>query len=178
MSMTGRQWALTIVGMLVIIPVAQYLGRSLGEARNALDLESSVLEPDFSQTRVIVSHQAADGVSEADFDQHFLTNLESWVVERTLANAEKYFDSALVPENLRKVSGESIYVDQYGHRLAVVRIRIGGTNPNATIFGVLGDELIRIGCFDRSGANVAIMDGPCSEKIEEIFGDPLETANG
>ena len=170
--MTGKQWALTIVGMLVVIPVAQLLGKSLAEAQNARDASQVIPKPAFTDTEVVVSRQPADGITEANFDQAFLANLQSWVVERTMANAQKYLDAANVPQSMRDFTGESTLIERYGHRLAVVRVRVGESTPNATVVGISGNELVKIGCINRSGADVTVTDGPCDSKIREVFSVP------
>ncbi|MBA3576065.1 MAG: hypothetical protein H0W39_00410 [Sphingomonas sp.] len=169
MSISGKQWVLAIAGMILVIPVAQFLGRTTAERANASDAARNPAVPSFAETEAIVSRQPSEGITEADFDQELLANLEAWTLERTAANAEKYWDAASVPQSLRQISGESVLVERYGHRLAVVRIRTGNTTPTAMIAGIDGQELVRIVCVDRSGANVSIAAGPCDAKIRQVF---------
>ena len=178
MSMTGKQWTISFVGMLLVIPVAQFLGRSLAEVQNEREANQSFAKSPFSETEVIVSRQPSEGITEANFNQDFLTNLESWVVERTKANATKYWDAAKVPQSMRNVSGEGTLVERYGHRFAVIRVRAADQTPNATIVGIEGDEFIKIGCVNRSGSDVTITDGPCDAKIREVFSVPAGGPNG
>ena len=178
MSMTGKQWAFTLIGMLAVVPIAQFLGKSLGQTMNAIDAPQSVATPSFSEIEVGVSRQPSEGITEADFDQKFLANLESWVVERITANAKKYWDAGNVPQSMRAASGESNLVERYGHKFAVVRVRIGGATANATIVGIQGDEIIKVGCVNRLGSDVPITDGPCDAKIREVFSVPTGGAGG
>lgn len=170
MGMSSKQWVLAIAGTVAVIPVAQFLGRTAAERENASNAASGRPLPNFDETEVVVSRQPSEGITEADFDQEFLSNLEAWSVERTAANAKKYWDAAFVPESQRQLSGESLLFERYGHKLAIVRIRMGETTPTAMITGISGLELIRIACIDRSGASVSIASGPCDAKIREIFG--------
>lgn len=172
MTIPGRQWLFALIGMILIIPVAQLVGKALGESVNAGDKVQSepIAQPDFSNLEVIVARQASDGVTEADFSQEFLTKLEKWTVDRTSANAKKYWDAANVPFAQRQLLGESVYLDYGKHKLAVIRVRQGATIPNATIVGIIGNELVKIACVDRGGGDVTVTAGPCGSKINEVFG--------
>jgi hypothetical protein len=74
---------------------------------------------------------------------------------------------------MRDITGESTIVERYGHRFAVVRIRLGDSTPNATIVGISGNEVVKIACVNRSGADVTVTDGPCDAKIREVFSAPV-----
>ncbi|MBX9896291.1 MAG: hypothetical protein K2Y17_00020 [Qipengyuania sp.] len=178
MKNKGSQWALAVVAMIAVIPISQYLGRTIGEATAKQEPTRLPPQPDFSDIEVLVSRQDSEGVTEADFDQQFLANLEAWTLERTAANAAKYWDAAAVPQADRALVGESVLLERYGHRLAIVRVKIGDESPTATIVGVKGTELIRIACVARTAGSVPVAAGPCDAKIREIFGDPLENDIG
>ncbi len=169
MSMSGKQLVWSIVAIIAIIPIAQFISREVGEAQDSSATSASPIRPSFADTEVVVSRQASEGITEADFSQQFLTNLEAWTIERTTANAKKYWDAASISEKDARLSGESVFIERFGHQLAVIRIKIGGTTPAATIVGVKGDEIFRITCVDRSGRSVSVTAGPCDEKIREVF---------
>lgn len=171
MSLTSRQWLTMFLGMIVVVPAAQFIGKSMGESENRREQAANIQpSPMADSMRVMVSRQDSEGVTEADFSPEFLKNLESWTVERVAANADKYLDAAKVPESERNFVGESVYVETDGHKLAVTKLRIGEEVPGAFIVGIVGKELVRVVCFDRSGSNVAVTSGPCGEKLHEVFG--------
>ncbi len=176
----GRQWFLAIAGMMVVIPMAQMLGRYLGNLQNQIEgvQQSSLPRPTFDDVRVLVARQPSEGITEADFSPTYLKILETWTVEGTVANAKKYWDAASVPDDQRVLSGESLYIEHGKHKLAIVRIRLEDSTPNAVIFGVVGDELVRIACVKKGKGNVTISDGPCYAKIMEVFGDPDDPLGG
>ena len=169
--MKGRDWLWAIGGTIIVVPVAQFVGKSLAETQNVREMSAprQFATPTFADVEVLVGRQAAEGVTEADFTQEFLTNLEGWVVERTGVHAKKYLDAASIPETERRFIGESTFIERYGHKLAVVRIRIGTTTPIATIHGIVGDELVKVMCVNRSKDHVPIADGPCDDKLQEVF---------
>ncbi|MFM9976926.1 MAG: hypothetical protein ACKVOP_02615 [Sphingomonadaceae bacterium] len=174
MSMSAKQIAIMLGGMLVVVPVAGYLGRTMGEAQNLREAPQQTANSEVATNVVaMVTRQDADGVTEADFTPEFLTNLGNWIQERTAANAKKHWDAAGVPESDRTLSNESVYVQAGSHKLAVVRIRMGATTPNAVIAGVVGPEMVRVTCLDSSGANVQLTSGPCDEKVREAFGTSM-----
>ena len=170
--MTGKNFLLMCLGIVVVIPVARYVGRAAGEAQNNRDATSQAVANSAGSPAVLatVTRQDAEGVTEADFSPEFLQNLGDWVEQRTAANAKKHWDAAGVPEDQRSLSNESVFVEAGPHKLAVVRLRIGETTPNAIIAGVVGTEMVRVMCFNSDGADVQITSGPCDDKIREAFG--------
>lgn len=133
------------------------------------------------EVKTIVSRQDAEGVTEADFSPEFLKNLEAWTHQRTIANAEKHWDALNVPESARIVSVEGVYVEAGGKKFAVLRTRTNNIAPSAVVVGVLGSDLVRIGCVVEAEQDVQISSGPCNEKVKEVFGvslSPLSSPNG
>ncbi len=180
MSMSGRKWLILIAGLIIVVPVAKFAGRTLAEAQNQrdADIRGPINDADEPDVIAIVTRQDSEGVTEGDFSTEFLKNLEDWILQRTVANSLKHWDAAGVPENKRNVTAESVFVNAGPHKLAVVRMQIGETTPNATITGVVGSEVVRVLCIDKNGGDVPIASGPCDTKIQEAFGssvNPMRT---
>ena len=150
-------------------------GRTMADFQNQREAGAPLGSVGAAQPKVvaIITRQDAEGVTEADFSPDFLQNLGDWIEERTVANAKKHWDAANVPEASRKLSNESVYVQAGPHKLAVVRIRIGDTTPNATIAGIVGTEMVRVGCIDGGGESVLLTSGPCDDRIREAFGTSM-----
>lgn len=163
-----KSWIWAMIAMLLVVPIAQFIGKFAGEAQNAGERPRS-RDSAPSEVKVLVSRQSADGITESQFDQTFLDNLTSWTVERTEANSRKHLDAANAEANEPKLTGEAVYLERYGHKLAIVRLRLGTITPMATIVGIKGAELVRVLCTTSAPENVAITSGPCDAKLKEVF---------
>lgn len=164
-------WLWAIPGMILIVPAAQFIGRTLAELQNENDRANPKVLSMSPSVEVAVSRQASEGFTEDDLDQAFLKKFEDWSVERIAALSKKHWDAANVPENMRVIRAESLFFERWGHKLGVTRIKIGADNPTAIIIGILDREIVRVTCTTRDGSRIAITSGPCSDKLDEIFGN-------
>lgn len=182
MNKISKNLLIALLGMAIVVPVAKYVGRTAGEAANERDASQRMMAARLDpQIKTMVSRQDAQGVTEADLSPEFLKNIEAWTLERINVNAKKHWDAAGVPEGERNVSAESVYVSTGSHKLAIIRMRIGDVTPQATIFGIVGSEAVRVTCVDPTLGNVTVTSGPCAEKIRETFGEsinPMGNNNG
>ncbi|MDO7833613.1 hypothetical protein Q4610_01010 [Sphingobium sp. HBC34] len=163
---------LTLAGMVIVIPLAKYVGRVSGEVANGSELPRKELAS-VSDIQTLVSRQDAEGVTDADMSPEFLKNLEAWTLERVKLKAKPHWDAAGVPQEQRAVTAESVYVSTASHKLAVTRLRMGQTTPQAMIFGIVGTEAVRVLCMNSNGDDVPVASGPCDEKLREVFGESI-----
>jgi hypothetical protein len=95
--------------------------------------------------------------------EEFLKALtESW--------AESYRQSTPDKKIEENVSFHPRYADFPTQRLAVIEMHIDGKAAGAGVFGLVGSELVRVVCLDRSGDSVHLDSGECGQNIVERFG--------
>ena len=125
--------------------------------------------------RVLASAQSADGLTENDMDQNFLSNLEAYTVERQVANSRRVLESNGVNAPMPRPTSSALYVMSGGRKYAVVRTTFaggGGKVYSAQIMGIVGDQMRRVICISQTG-EVPITYGVCADKIQETFGSRL-----
>jgi hypothetical protein len=116
-----------------------------------------------SEVVAYVTEQAAEGVTQARFDEAFLKNLENWTVERVRVNGEK-----ITGNKMLDIKSESVYVDFDGVKIAVVRV-FTAVDYSAMMLGVVGNQVKRVTCLRKSPEPIVITQGVCGKKIAEVF---------
>ena len=79
-----KTWCLIILAIIVVVPVAKWIGHSAGEA--AAQRDAVPKPPPF---RAAASSQASESVTDELMDQNFLANLEAYTVERQVVNTRR-----------------------------------------------------------------------------------------
>jgi hypothetical protein len=136
------------------------------------DAESS---EDVSQSdvRAVVSRQSADGVTDSQIDVAFADALGEWLAERTYVNAVKIAQEQGRTAEVVKPQPETVIVERGGRRFVVTRMRVGAYTPIASIFGIQGDEAVRVSCFGSDTSNVTISSGSCDDEVRRVFGTSI-----
>jgi hypothetical protein len=93
----------------VVYQLAGYFGG--GAARNVSERKAASSPPQISNDdiRVVVSSQDSEGVTQQNFDMHFLKNLEAYTVERVKLKAKEFLASQGHPNAQLDISSEAIY---------------------------------------------------------------------
>jgi hypothetical protein len=170
----------TWLAIAVVTPIAVVVGytasRVLVERQHARDARRAALValdhalPSDAAT-AMVSRQSADGLTERTMMTEFVSAVGHWFAETVYAKALKRQEALGLP--MWPITPESVLVKSGELTLGVVRLRIEGITPVALIFGIVGDEMIRVHCFSRDG-NVSITSGPCDETIKQVFGASID----
>ena len=103
---------------------------------------------------VSVSTLDVSGLTPRDFNVDFLRSLQAYIRQELTKETDR-------------VSSEAVYLGG-GKKLALIRLQ--STNWNsAAIVGFVNDKLTRVVCTHPSPETVAISDGACGDKIQEVF---------
>lgn len=121
---------------------------------------------------VYTTVQTSEGVTEADFDQAGLANLEAWLVETMLQKGRnKYAEMGYNQKDFKpKVSANSVYVTVGGKKLAVIKIIMDNSIRSVTIMGIKGYELHRVSCIRASNHDIPVFSGECGNEVRKTFG--------
>lgn len=122
------------------------------------------------QVTVMVNRQSSDGVKQDHMNQKFLDNFESYTKEKIVEKIENHYKSRNINVPTLNIKAESNYIVLGSTKLAIVRVFEGARSNSAMILGIIGDELVRVGCFSESAYQVEVSSGECGEKIEQTYG--------
>lgn len=170
MSMTGKQWVLAIVGMIVVAPVAQFLGRSLGQMQNSTSVPSNRIEKVGRDTQVYVSKQGADGVSNDQASLEFAQAVGDWSLGRMRANTDRILREMGSSVDTSQMRQETVLVPSNGLNLIFTRIFIGDSNFALQVAGIQGNEMTRVLCMSPQVDQRVMLAGKCSDGLQKQFG--------
>lgn len=169
-------WTYALGAALFVLLMGQ-LGRYLGSHTTqgtSAPIQSGSPETS-AEIRVMTSAQDSEGITELQWDQKFLSNLESYSRERITHLAKQYLARNGQPNATVVLESQAVYVESDNHKLAVIRIRGSDGSNQALIHGIVGDQLKRVLCVRKSTEQIPITYGPCGEKLKEVFGLSLST---
>lgn len=166
MKSFGWKEALFLLAAIVVVQqVASYLGRTSAERQNKADAAAiAKKEP----TRIVVSRQDAEGVTQKDLDLQALKFFETHALETIKKRTKDNLAAQGLPPTDMNLTAESNYVESGGFKFAVIRIRSDYLFA-VTVMGIVGKELIRVNCLRSSPEPIPITFGQCAEKINEVF---------
>ena len=168
-----RQWslkkyALFCLFIFAITVIGRELGKPSSEVGAQSDTSMATLSP-ATKIDTIISRQDAEGVQSRDFDSATADRMTAYMRERMAVKVGE--------AGLAGVSFEPVVVEIDGTKLIVIRTRANGVASSITIAGVVGNELVRVGCFDRSGrTDVPLTTGDCAHAVNDAFGVRLPSA--
>lgn len=122
-----------------------------------------------SKIYAAISIQSADGVTQGDMNQEFLKILENHITQRVKFHAEQYLKSIGSKTKTIKIEASSVYLFLENKKLAVTRINAANASQ-VHIFGIKGDEAIRVACAHDLAAPIPLSYGNCADKIYEAYG--------
>jgi len=138
---------------------------------------SAMAEPNESRpVSAFVTVQDSEGVTEADFNQETLKNLEDWIVATTRTKVKNsYAEQGLDPKNVNpQIASSAVYVVAGGKKLIVVKIGIDDSVRMVSVMGVIGNEMHRVNCVRDSNQDIPVWSGVCGSKVKEVFGVSLQ----
>ena len=151
--------------IVVVQQIAGYLGKTSAERQNKAEAAARSKN---AELRIIVSRQDAEGVTQKDLDLEALKKLEAYTLETVRKRTKDNQVAEGLPPTDMNFTAESVYVESGGLKLAVIRIRNDYLFA-VTVMGIVGKELIRVGCLRPSPERIPIASGQCAEKINEVF---------
>ena len=107
--------------------------------------------------QIDVSSRDANGLTARDLNIEFLHSLQAYIT-RDITQKKREQDH---------VSSQATYLPG-DKKLAVIRLQTPRWNSVAVV-GLVSEKLTRVVCTHSSAEMVAISDGLCREKIEEVF---------
>lgn len=121
-----------------------------------------------------ITIQAANGLTVQNFDQAWLKHAESWVVDMLTTQARNAAKERRNGADINpKSEAESMYMVIQGKKLAINKIGLflmGETSRFVAIWGLEGENLIRVTCYRVNNDEISILSGECGNKIKEAFG--------
>lgn len=165
-----------IVSMLVALPlVAGCLGESDRPNGSVMSKVAPAPKPE-RPLSVVASVQDARGKSEKDITPEFARRLAEASARdirvKTLAILKEH-KLPLVEPTIRS---ESSVIEQDGRRLAYIAMELDGRSRAVEVVGIKGKQMQRIFCFRDSLDDIAVADGPCGDKLAEVFKVRLKSA--
>jgi len=119
----------------------------------------------------------ANGLTEKDLNKDLLSRLEEMMKDITVSNLKLQYLQAGYTLNLKNIrlSTKKYYIVIDNKKLAVVNIILRNIRHNAAtnstfIFGITGNDLIRVGCVRGSEHKIPLAPGVCYEEISKSFG--------
>ena len=116
---------------------------------------------------VLTGSQDADGVTQDNFNLHFLQSIEIYTKEKVKEKAEAYLQSQGSNKKI-DFQSTSVYVKAQHMKLAIVRLSASGSSQ-VHIYGIKGKELLRVMCMSQNNSSIPISYGRCGDKIREVF---------
>ena len=124
---------------------------------------------DRNEITVFTSSQTSDGMTQDDLNMEMLTAIE---LTTTNKFKEKMVD-IMIADGIKQpkfeINASSVYVTVQGLKLAVVKLKIESTNQ-VFIYGIKGDELLRVLCISQTKKTIPISYGKCGEAIKKVYG--------
>jgi hypothetical protein len=176
----GRRLLLA-AALVFVVPLAGYLMAGKPNSPSARPQVGQVTWDTSPRVFVIASREDAEGLTQADMTPEALTRFEAVTLERfkkhmaaVLARRGKAF-------NADQMTAESVYAEIGHKKLAVTKLKVQGITLAVQFLGIVGPELVRVGCVTDQPSDVVVAAAPCNDKIRETFGvslNPLEHSNG
>lgn len=126
-----------------------------------------------NQIQAISVSQDAEGVTQEQFDIHFLKAFEKYILRLVKVKSEESLISLGMPRLEFDFTSDSAYAQHGTFKLAVIRLKIQGAGNQVHISGIDGSELKRVTCITASETTIPISGDTCGEKIQEVFGPAL-----
>lgn len=159
-----------IFGIGVLIQFTYPIVATAGSARNSNNSQSVRTQDADLEIKVGVSRQDSMGKTQQDLDQNFISNLETYTVDRVKVKAREYLASIGKSDEKINLTSSAVYVEYGTLKLAVIKINSTDGSNQVWVTGIRDREIIRIVCVRNSVNPIPISYGKCGEKIEEVFG--------
>jgi hypothetical protein len=176
--MKQKYWVYFVAAVLFVLLMGQ-LGCDIGNQSSpgASTPSPSSRSAMNSDIRVFTSSQDSEGITQAQWDQTFLRNLESHTRERIAQKAKEYLAASGQPNASVSLESQAVYVESGNSKLAVIRIQGNDGSNQALIHGIVGNQLKRVVCVRNSSEQIPVSYGPCGEKVKEVFGVNLSASD-
>lgn len=122
------------------------------------------------ETRVQVSRQSAEGVTNDQISVEVAERMGEWSVERTKFHTQRYLDEVNSADDASQIKGETVLIPQGGTNFVVTRLWLGEVNYGLIVMAVQGSELVRIACLSPDAAKTVFLHGKCDEALKDTLG--------
>lgn len=178
MKMTGRQMAIFVVGILVLVPAAQFAGRYLGEkSSQSNEVRGSLASDQISNvgqdTQVIVSKQSSDGITNDQIDVTAAETIGQYSLERMRYHTQKILDEMQSADDVNAITQKTVLIADEGKNIVVTRIYTMGINNAVQFFAVDGLEATRVLCQSEVANVEVLLAGKCQNAVREQLGFEL-----
>jgi hypothetical protein len=169
---------ITLVGLAAVIPASQFVGRYMAEAANDRDSAQST-DDRFanvgSGTKVLVSRQDAEGVTEDQLTSEVANKLGAYSLERVKVHTAKILAGMKSTESVESITADSVLLNVDSRNIVVTRFHVGLKVPYIQFLGIGGNEMTRVLCMAAPTEDVIIA-GNCADKLKEQFGVSMEAS--
>ncbi|NIQ15419.1 MAG: hypothetical protein GTO02_13785 [Candidatus Dadabacteria bacterium] len=157
-------YPLAIFLAMVTMPILKNLDE------NQISYPPITMKAEKKPVLVATTSQSTAGITEEQFDQVFLNNLEDWLIKTILEKGINKYPDGFSPE----INSSSTYITLMGMKLAVIKINVANYTRMVAIIGIKGGQLHRVNCIRASNHDIPIWSGECGNEIQKIFGVRLQ----
>ncbi len=179
---------LTLSGLLVLFPLAQWVGRSAGEAQKERGqlIESETRKPSWllrnldrsaisapaltaaSEVQVRLEREPAAGLTESQMNNSVLERMKGWLSVE-MKQTQKH--SAELQQV--SVAVEGSYGTAGIRKVGILRAKDLGHELGIMVFGVADSDVVIVRCATASGDVISLSSGHCSDVVSRTFGSPI-----
>lgn len=128
--------------------------------------------------QAIVSRESAEGFTDRNIDLISMVKIEKQTLERFHTGLQSELDKQGKVFASDRVTASSVIAEVGGRRMVVTKMKADGQELAAQVFGIVGSEAIRIGCFSQTPGQDVVMSPECRAKVQEVFGVDLGLGGG
>jgi hypothetical protein len=166
---TWKHWLGLTVLLLVISVGAKEFGKETADHRNVRNLSLHDDGVDDADVSAAVTRQPSDGYTAEQIDAEAAARIGEYFAKRVYEEASRYLEER-GEAGLEQPTSETVFLEVDGKRLGVTRLHSDGNVGVVLVFGIVGDEFVRVQCMSRSMSRIPLSRGPCREKLQEAFG--------
>ena len=162
----GQIWlgvAIALLGFIMFMGSRQTLNTGNAEPRD-------LFEEIGQDTKVLVSKQAADGVTNANLDVTAAETLGEYTLKRMRYHTQRYLDEMGSKESVDQITQKTVLVPNGNQNIVITRIYTAGANNAVQFLGIEGQEMTRVLCQAKRGDREVMLAGKCRKAVQEQFG--------
>ncbi len=157
--------------MLVVVPLAQFLGRDLAEQQNDREAASQKIAVASvgQETRVLVSRQDSEGISNDQINVEGANAIGEYSLQRMKDHTQKILNEMGSSDSVDRMTQGTVLVPNDGLNLIVTRFSIGEVNNSLQVAAIKGSELVRVMCIAPRGDMSVTLVGKCADNLKAQF---------
>lgn len=172
---SAKQWIGVILAVLMVVPLSQYLGRTLAGSSSQLDRSdaadaASRMANVGRDTQVLVSRQSSDGVTNEQIDMAAAEIIGDYTLARMKHHTQKILNKMGSSDDVNQITQATVLMQNRGQNLIVSRFYIQGVNYAIQIAEVSNGELTRVLCQSTVANEEVLLAGKCQDEVRTQFG--------